>query len=281
MNHIKSFSTLNRTKAHRKALYKNMTTSLLRYGKIETTVVKAKELKKFAEKILTRARVKNLHNIRLISRVIQDKDILKKLFEEIAPRYVGRNGGYTRIIKLKKRMGDGADMAYIELLTDEIQTTKKKKKKDTGADKSVKSDKSSDKKEKQKKEETVKLTSPQFQISSKNNEEFKYELKDVDNNTLISCDVQKDKSAVTGLIDSVKKYGVDAKVVNLDSDEEVNVTGAKYEIYSNKNGEVKYRLKSENGEIIAVSSSYKTTEDCLKALENIKSIINSAEVSEK
>jgi len=280
MNHIKSFSTLNRTKAHRKALYKNMTTSLLRYGKIETTVVKAKELKKFAEKILTRARVKNLHNIRLISRVIQDKDILKKLFDEVAPRYIGRNGGYTRIIKLKKRMGDGADMAYIELLTDEVQTTKKKKKKDTGVDKSTKSEKSTDKKEKQKKDTVVKLTSPQFQITT-NNEEYKYELKDVDNNNLITCDVQKDKTAVTGLIDSVKKYGVDAKTVNLDSDEEVNVTGAKYEIYSDKNGDVKYRLKSENGEIIAVSSVYKTTEDCVKAIENLKNIINTAEIIEK
>ncbi|HQJ05923.1 MAG TPA: 50S ribosomal protein L17, partial [Spirochaetota bacterium] len=254
MNHIKSFSSLNRTKAHRKALYRNMTTSLLKYGKIETTVVKAKELKKFAEKILTRARVKNLHNIRLISKVIQEKDILKKLFDEIAPRYVGRNGGYTRIIKLKKRKGDGADMAYIELLTDEIQTTKRKKRKDTGVGKSVKLDKSADVKDTQKSESAVKLTSPQFQISSKNDEEFKYELKDADNNTLISCDVQKDKTAVTGLIESVKKYGADAKTVNLDSDEEVNVTGAKYEIYSDKDGGVKYRLKSESGEIIAVSS---------------------------
>ena len=116
MNHIKSFSTLNRTKAHRKALYKNMTTSLLRYGKIETTVVKAKELKKFAEKILTRARVKNLHNIRLISRVIQDKDILKKLFDEVAPRYIGRNGGYTRIIRTGARRGDASEMAILEFV---------------------------------------------------------------------------------------------------------------------------------------------------------------------
>ncbi|HOF01348.1 MAG TPA: 50S ribosomal protein L17 [Spirochaetota bacterium] len=281
MNHIKSFSSLNRTKAHRKALYRNMTTSLLKYGKIETTVVKAKELKKFAEKILTRARVKNLHNIRLISKVIQEKDILKKLFDEIAPRYVGRNGGYTRIIKLKKRKGDGADMAYIELLTDEIQTTKRKKRKDTGVGKSVKLDKSADVKDTQKSESAVKLTSPQFQISSKNDEEFKYELKDADNNTLISCDVQKDKTAVTGLIESVKKYGADAKTVNLDSDEEVNVTGAKYEIYSDKDGGVKYRLKSESGEIIAVSSVYKTTEDCVQAIEKLKSIVKTAEVNEK
>jgi len=126
MEHIKGFRKLNRTHAHRKALYKNMVTSLLRKERIKTTLVKAKELRRVVEKMITRARVKTLHNIRIVHKLISNKDILKKLFDEIAPRYVERNGGYTRIIKLGKRAGDNADLAYIELV-EEIAPSKKKK----------------------------------------------------------------------------------------------------------------------------------------------------------
>ena len=128
MDHLKKFRKLNRTTAHRSALYRNMCEALFKYGRIKTTVIKAKEIRSVAEKIITRARVNNLHNIRIVAKTIQDKDILKKLFTEIAPNYVGRDGGYTRIIKLSKRLGDGADMAYLELINEEAAPKKKAKK---------------------------------------------------------------------------------------------------------------------------------------------------------
>lgn len=128
MNHLKGFRKLNRTHSHRRALYKNMATALLKNEKIQTTLIKAKEIRRVVEKIITRAKVKNLHNIRIVNKLIKDKDVLMKLFNEIAPRYVNRNGGYTRIIKLPKmRAGDGSAMAYIELI-EEVAATKKKKK---------------------------------------------------------------------------------------------------------------------------------------------------------
>jgi large subunit ribosomal protein L17 len=129
MKHKKSFSTLNRTSSHRKALYKNMVEALLKKGRIKTTKVKAREIKKIVEKVLTRAKTKNLHNIRLISKMIKDKDLLKRLFDEIAPRYANRNGGYTRTIKFDRRKGDGAEMAFLELIEEQADTVKKKKKK--------------------------------------------------------------------------------------------------------------------------------------------------------
>ena len=128
MNHLKGFRTLNRTHSHRKALYKNMVTAFFGKERIKTTVIKAKEIRRVAEKIITKAKVKDLHNIRIVGRLIADKDILKKLFDEIAPRYVERAGGYTRILKLAKRKGDGADMCYLELVAEAAAGKKKKKK---------------------------------------------------------------------------------------------------------------------------------------------------------
>ena len=126
MEHRKGFRKLNRTHAHRKALYRNMATSLLKKERIKTTLVKAKELRRVVEKMITRARVKSIHNIRIIHKLILDKDILKKLFDEVAPRYKDRNGGYTRIIRLGKRAGDNADLAYIELVEESVPNKKKK-----------------------------------------------------------------------------------------------------------------------------------------------------------
>ena len=127
MNHLKGFRTLNRTHAHRKALYRNMAEALFRHERIVTTVTKAKELRSVAEKIITRAKVNNLHAIRIVNKTIKDEAILHKLFNEIAPRYVERPGGYTRIIKLAKRKGDGADMCIIELVEEKMVKAKKKK----------------------------------------------------------------------------------------------------------------------------------------------------------
>ena len=130
MDHLKKFRKLNRTTAHRSALYRNMCEALFKYGKIETTVIKAKEIRRVAEKMITRAKVNTLSNIRILAKDIQDKDILKKLFTEIGPSFANRNGGYTRIIKLNKRLGDGAEMAYLELILDDVAPKKKAKKAD-------------------------------------------------------------------------------------------------------------------------------------------------------
>lgn len=133
MKHLKGFNTLNRTHAHRRALYRNMVEALIENEKITTTVAKAKELRRVAEKIITKARVKNLHTIRQINKLIKDETLLMKLFNDIAPRYEKRNGGYTRIIKLTARKGDGAEMCIIELLGEEEQVSKRKKAKKKAA----------------------------------------------------------------------------------------------------------------------------------------------------
>jgi len=110
-----------------------MVEALLKHERIRTTVAKAKEIRRVSEKIITKAKVKNLHNIRNINRLIKDKDLLMKLFDDIAPRYENRSGGYTRVIKLGRRAGDGAEMAYLELVeeVDFSKKTKKTKKKAT------------------------------------------------------------------------------------------------------------------------------------------------------
>ena len=129
MRHLKSFKQLNRTHAHRRALYRNMLEALFKNERIKTTKTKAKEIRRIAERFITKARNKTLHNIRIISKLIKDKAVLMKLFNEIAPRYIDRNGGYTRIIKLGTRKGDAAEMAYLEMIEEQVDTTRKKKKK--------------------------------------------------------------------------------------------------------------------------------------------------------
>lgn len=108
MRHRKLRRKLGRTSAHREALLRNLTTSLLLYEKIITTVAKAKELRKIAERMITLAKRNDLHARRQAADVIQNERVLKKLFETIGERYRGRNGGYTRITKLEYRVGDGA-----------------------------------------------------------------------------------------------------------------------------------------------------------------------------
>jgi large subunit ribosomal protein L17 len=96
----------------------NMATSLFEHGRVVTTEAKAKELRPFAEKLITLARRGDLHARRLVERRIKDRDTLGKLFSEIGPRFAARPGGYTRILKLGHRPGDGADVARIELLSE-------------------------------------------------------------------------------------------------------------------------------------------------------------------
>jgi large subunit ribosomal protein L17 len=109
---------LSRTSSHKRALLNNMAASLFAHGRVITTEAKAKELRPFAEKLITLARRGDLHARRLVERRIKDRDTLGKLFSEIGPRFAARPGGYTRILKLGHRPGDGADIARIELLAE-------------------------------------------------------------------------------------------------------------------------------------------------------------------
>lgn len=116
MRHLKEGRKLNRTSSHRKALLRNLVTSLLEFEKIETTDAKAKELRKVADKMITWGKRGDLHARRQALGVINNKKIVQKLFNDIAPRFRERKGGYTRIIKSGRRKGDNAPLSIIELM---------------------------------------------------------------------------------------------------------------------------------------------------------------------
>ncbi len=116
MRHKHGYRKLGRTSSHRKALLKNLSIALIKTGRMETTLPKAKEIQSFFEKLVTKARVGDFNAHRAVFAVLQDKETTKKLVEEIAPQYKDRNGGYTRIIKTRMRRGDAAEMAIIELI---------------------------------------------------------------------------------------------------------------------------------------------------------------------
>ncbi len=116
MNHMNGFNPLSRTSAHRRAMSRNMVTSLFRYERITTTKAKALEVRKAAEKLITRAKNDTVHNRRIVAKFIADEKILNKLFTEISPRMKDRNGGYTRILKMGYRQGDAADVVILELV---------------------------------------------------------------------------------------------------------------------------------------------------------------------
>lgn len=107
---------LGRTSDHRKAMLRAMVTFLLEKGSIETTVTRAKEVRSEAEKMITLGKNTDLHSKRQVYSYITKEDVSKKLFDEIAPKYADKNGGYTRIIKIGPRRGDAAEMAIIELV---------------------------------------------------------------------------------------------------------------------------------------------------------------------
>ncbi|MFI5234381.1 MAG: 50S ribosomal protein L17 [Gemmatimonadales bacterium] len=116
MRHNAKGRQLSRTSSHRRALLNNMATSLFEHGKIVTTEAKAKELRPFAERLITLARRGDLHARRQAARKLKDPAVLQRLFSEIGPKFAARPGGYTRILKLGHRKGDGADTARIELV---------------------------------------------------------------------------------------------------------------------------------------------------------------------
>ena len=116
MRHRHSGRQLNRNSSHRKAMFKNMAASLLRHEIIKTTLPKAKELRRVAEPLITMAKADNVARRRLAFARLRDRDVVTKLFNELAPRYKERPGGYTRILKCGFRAGDNAPMAYVELV---------------------------------------------------------------------------------------------------------------------------------------------------------------------
>ena len=129
MNHKNGFNPLSRTTAHRRAMSRNMVTSLFRYERITTTKSKALEVRKSAEKLITRAKEDTVHNRREVAKFIQDEKILNKLFTEISPRMKERNGGYTRVLKLGYRQGDAADVVILELVDYKLDSEAKEEKK--------------------------------------------------------------------------------------------------------------------------------------------------------
>ncbi len=116
MRHQNTGRKLNRTSSHRKAMFANMATSLFEHERIRTTDAKAKEIRRVAEKLVTLAKRGDVSARRLVARTVRDPEVLKKLFDDIGPRYAERAGGYTRIVKIGPRAGDNAPMSLIELV---------------------------------------------------------------------------------------------------------------------------------------------------------------------
>ena len=132
MRHLVSGRKLNRTASHRRAMLSNLAVSILEKERVTTTLVKAKEVRGVVERLITYGKKGDLHAIRTAARRINNKTVLKKLFDDIAPSYKEREGGYTRIIKLGERKGDNASMSIIELVgrgsADAVRKSKKKSK---------------------------------------------------------------------------------------------------------------------------------------------------------
>ncbi len=134
MIHRRKGRKLKRTASHRKSLFSNMTVSLIMNKKIRTTLAKAKELRLFVEPMITKSRKAYLakdgkpeygvHLRREVNKFLQDRDAVKTLFEEIAPKLINRNGGYTRVLKMGNRLGDGAEVAMIELVDYNLEQNK-------------------------------------------------------------------------------------------------------------------------------------------------------------
>jgi len=118
MRHGRGYRKLGRTKEHRRALLRNLVTSLFRSesGRITTTVEKAKEARRMAERMITLGKREGVHARRLVGRIVADRSVIRHLFEDIAPKFAERKGGYTRVLHLGPRRGDGADMAFLELV---------------------------------------------------------------------------------------------------------------------------------------------------------------------
>lgn len=151
MRHRKSFSQLGRPASHRRAMLANLVTQLFTHKKIRTTTAKAKALRPLAERLIGFAKKGTLHARRLVLRIVRDQDVVRELFADIAPVYATRNGGYTRIVKLGRRSGDGAELAYVELV--DFESVRKEKKEKKKAEKESATEKKAETKEEAEAEE--------------------------------------------------------------------------------------------------------------------------------
>ncbi|MDR1468788.1 MAG: 50S ribosomal protein L17 [Spirochaetaceae bacterium] len=134
MKHLRGFNPLERRSAHRKALIRNMMTSLFKHERITTTKTKALAVRRVAERLITRAKVDSVHNRRLVSARLYNEGVVAKLFNDIGPRMKDRPGGYTRVLKLGERYGDAAEMVILELVDyklklEDVEDKKAKKEK--------------------------------------------------------------------------------------------------------------------------------------------------------
>ena len=138
MRHNNTGRKLGRTTAHREAMFRNMAVSLIQHGRIKTTIQKAKELRVFAERLVSLGKTDSLHARRLAFDRLRDRDAVVKLFNVIAPAFATRQGGYTRIFKLSTRPGDGSEMALIEYLGESVPRATKAEKAEKSEPKKVK-----------------------------------------------------------------------------------------------------------------------------------------------
>ena len=171
MNHRNGFNPLSRTTAHRRAMSRNMVTSLFRYERITTTKSKALEVRKSAEKLITRAKEDTVHNRREAAKFISDEKILNKLFTEIGPRMKERNGGYTRVLKLGFRQGDAADVVILELVDYKLESAEEKAEKKPAKKAPAKDDAAKAKKASAKSKEAAPEKKPASKKASEKKEE--------------------------------------------------------------------------------------------------------------
>ena len=137
MKHARKGRELGRTAEHRKALMRNLVTELFRHERIETTQAKAKEARRLAERLITFAKRGDLHARRHVDRFVMSPEVTHKLFATIAPWYAERHGGYTRVIKTRHRLGDGGEMAFLELVKSDEQLAEEKKIREAAAAKAA------------------------------------------------------------------------------------------------------------------------------------------------
>jgi len=128
MRHNRDHRELSRTHEHRRALLRNLVTALFENERIETSVAKAKETRRVAERMITFAKRGDLHSRRIVSGYVMSEKVVKKLFETIAPWYNERNGGYTRFMRVRRRLGDGSEICILELVKSKEQLEEERKK---------------------------------------------------------------------------------------------------------------------------------------------------------
>ena len=128
MRHLKAYRRLGMNASHRKAMMRNMVTSLIEHERIETTDTRAKEIRRLADRMVTLGKRGDLHSLRLSLKTVRTKTAAKKLFDELGPRFKEKQGGYTRIVKIGRRHGDNADMAILEWSLPQASADTSKKK---------------------------------------------------------------------------------------------------------------------------------------------------------